>query len=137
MQIKHWFDGLSQLHRFDFKDGKVTYKSRIMATAERDVISQKARFNYPTFGQPMDMTKLGRVVSFCRALKAPVIPSNNQASLAAIKMASEAGDPVNMFVIKTDHSQLLQFDPDSLEPVKVFNYGDIGPGVGVIYTTSA
>jgi len=44
-EIRHWFDGLSLHHRFEIKDGQVTYRSKHGATAAEEYIRRTG--NYP------------------------------------------------------------------------------------------
>ncbi|CAG8599538.1 5840_t:CDS:2 [Ambispora gerdemannii] len=59
-KFHHWFDGLAQVHRFEIRDGKVTYRSRSIATAIEKAIAENGRNPDITFAQDLLSAKTHR-----------------------------------------------------------------------------
>ncbi|KAF9957780.1 hypothetical protein BGZ72_001355 [Mortierella alpina] len=145
IHIEHWFDGLTQLHRYEIaKGGKVSYRSRNTSSDlhERYKKAEKVTgvtfcnrdpcktiFNkfFTTFksavigGPPMSGTDTN----------VTVMPRANFPGLMdRVDQSSKEGDKSNgpkirNLVMNTDGNILQEIDPVTLEPIRLFTYGDI------------
>jgi torulene dioxygenase len=44
VQIDHWFDGLSLLHRFEVSEGKVHYRNRFTSPNQEKLVKETGEF---------------------------------------------------------------------------------------------
>ncbi|CAG8643497.1 6671_t:CDS:2 [Ambispora leptoticha] len=131
-KIHHWFDGLAQVHRFEIRDGKVTYRSRNISKVS-DII---------TFGQdPCESLFHKFSTSFQVITGAKGISQNTDANTNAntnVTLTRELPLPENQralmsakthrqLVAQTDANILKTLDPITIEPIKVFNFSEYDP----------
>ncbi|KAJ3193059.1 hypothetical protein HK101_005498 [Irineochytrium annulatum] len=145
-EISHWFDGLTQIHKFSvMPNGKVTYMSRATAKGvERHLANNGA--TSITFGQKDPCkTFFGRMFTFVTTLTGNVekfrgadetnvgvtistnFPLETVGARAVLgKNEDQTRGPRNI-VVKSDMASLQELDPVTLEPLRVFSYRKINP----------
>src|ERR1700720_3752697 len=47
--FNHHFDGFAMLHRFEFRNGEVSYRNRFLRSRSFEYATQKGRMGYPVF----------------------------------------------------------------------------------------
>ncbi|KAG0251469.1 hypothetical protein DFQ27_008730 [Actinomortierella ambigua] len=149
VHIQHWFDGLAQLHKYEIhKGGRVTYRSRNTSddlrerykTAEnvtgvtfcqRDPCKTIFQKFFTTFkaatmgtGEKMEGTNVNVNVMFT-----PNFPGLRQGADEK-KKVSERKSPLRNLITTTDGNALQELDPDTLEPIRIFNYGYLDDSLG-------
>ncbi|XP_022076751.2 beta,beta-carotene 15,15'-dioxygenase [Acanthochromis polyacanthus] len=115
-QYNHWFDGLSLIHSFTFRNGEVTYRSKFLKSdtykknvkADRIVVSEFGTMIYPDpckniFSRAF--THLSNVI--------PDFTDNNLINIIRYGQDYYASSEVNY---------INQIDPDTLETVSKMNY---------------
>jgi carotenoid cleavage dioxygenase-like enzyme len=109
--IPHWFDGLAQLHRFSFGDGRVQYSNRFIRSQsyQRDNAEGKIHFR-------------GFAVDPCRSLfqKAMALFSSEQGNNTVVNV-TRLGEH---YLAMTEFPLPMAFDPDTLETLGVYGYDD-------------
>ncbi|RUP44501.1 carotene dioxygenase [Jimgerdemannia flammicorona] len=134
--IVHPFDGLSQVHRFEFlgASNTVRYNSRYTARGvERRI--ERGDDTIIMFGQDPCQTTLGRMQSFFHRLMAdpkearkmhdedPSSESINVTVTPNFPLPKEMTDDKLVVVVKTDVNIMQLIDAETLEPKKLFTYG--------------
>ncbi|KAI9021776.1 carotenoid oxygenase [Hyaloraphidium curvatum] len=146
--ISHWFDGLSQIHRFEITpDQKVLYRNRNTAKGVEELIRREGGLPV-SFGQETDpcVSLLGRFMSFYSRFTNPQPPASKRpvdSGNVGVTVSPDfpipsppPGKPApgmpRTLVVKTDVNELQQLDPVTLEPVALYGYQDLnremGPG---------
>src|ERR1700726_4679478 len=59
--LNHHFDGFGMLHRFEFRNGEVSYRNRFLRSRFFEYAPQKGQMGYPVFGTCLDPERLERV----------------------------------------------------------------------------
>lgn len=102
-KFKHWFDGYAILHRFNIREGKVTYTNKLQET--EDYLRDKKR--------GMTGHQWGSVEDPCASVFHkffsaffPVYNTNTNVSIARLG---------NEYVSMSDYSNMNGFDPETLE----------------------
>ncbi|CAD6581797.1 MAG: hypothetical protein CYPHOPRED_001711 [Cyphobasidiales sp. Tagirdzhanova-0007] len=124
-EIKHWFDGLAQVHRFEFDDGQVIHRSKDTSEELREYIKQNGNYRdsksvpneqeeYPSldfFAGKVDLTgmKSRQNVNVTISRDFPMPPTE-------LSTASKT------IVAKTDTIVLQLLDEETLEPLEQFDY---------------
>src|SRR5512143_2011507 len=62
-QYRHWFDGLSMLHRFSFRKGAVSYANKYLQSRDYREAVIKGRIAVPEFGTEPDRSIFQRLLS--------------------------------------------------------------------------
>lgn len=108
---RHWFDGHSMLHKFSFRDGKVSYLNRFLETRAHKEAMDAGRIVYSEFATDPCRNLFGRA----RAVFSPQVTDDAKVNVTKIdhKYMALAETPIQVF-----------FDPDTLKTVGVFNYED-------------
>ncbi|KAF8927535.1 carotenoid oxygenase [Dissophora ornata] len=144
VHIQHWFDGLAQVHRYEIqKGGKVSYRSRNTSNDLRKRYEKAEKVTGVTFCQRdpcktifqkffttfKTATVGGEAISGTE-INVAVIPTPNFPGLMEKKSADAksagGGNPnIRNLIMNTDGNVVQQLDPVTLEPIKLFTYGDI------------
>ncbi|KAI9652930.1 MAG: hypothetical protein M1829_001357 [Trizodia sp. TS-e1964] len=142
--ITHWFDGFTQVHRFQIKPSKdpkspsqVFYNSRNTVDALIEDIRINGRYRGVTFGQKRDpcQTHFRKFMSLFE--KAPrgdpsltnvgVTISINPPGLTPVAEDNQQG--IKTLWAKTDASILKQLDPETLEPIGIASQSKLHPSL--------
>ena len=110
-QYRHWFDGLAMLHKFSFANGRVSYANKFLQTNAYKAAQENGRISYSEFATDPCRSLFQRVSSVFQ----PQITDSAKVSIAQIadKFMALAETPIQ-----------VEFDPETLETVGVFNYED-------------
>ena len=101
-RMRHWFDGLAMLHRFDLGGEEVSYASRFVQSKAYREAQATGRISYSEFGTDPCLTLFAKV----RSLFAPRITDNPNVNLTRL------GD---RFVSMTETPMPVEFDASTLE----------------------
>ncbi|KAF9978363.1 hypothetical protein BGZ73_002746 [Actinomortierella ambigua] len=154
VHIQHWFDGLAQLHKYEIhKGGRVTYRSRNTSNDLRERYQKAEKVTGVTFcqrdpcktifqkffttfkaatigtGEKMEGTNTNVNVMFT-----PNFPGlrddRNYPTDAEKKKRQGRKSPLRNLITTTDGNALQELDPDTLEPVRIFDYGYLDDSLG-------
>jgi len=108
-RYRHWFDGHSMLHKFTFRNGKVSYANRFLETRAHKEAMETGRIVYTEFATDPCWSLFGKA----RAVFSPQITDDAKVNVARIedKFMALAETPVQVI-----------FDPQTLKTLGVFNY---------------
>ncbi|KAI9276730.1 carotenoid oxygenase [Phascolomyces articulosus] len=141
--IKHAFDGLPFMHRFEISSEKqaVRYNARNLAgSLERQLVGQRAKSSV-FFGHVQDLSILDRCVAIVSRIREIVftgIINRKDPSSASVGVTPTPNFPMPThwlerskevlgeyhLVSKTDLNVLQQVHANTLEPKRLYNYGD-------------
>lgn len=108
---RHWFDGLAMLHRFSFRDGRIGYANRFLQSgAWLDATSRNKIIRREFASQP----RFDLLDRFARIFDPRVTDNAN------VNTARFGKD----FVALTEPPTPLRFDPETLETLGAYDYGD-------------
>lgn len=108
-QYRHWFDGLAMLHKFDIQGGQVSYANRFLNNRAYQQAMDTGKIAYSEFATDPCRSLFQRVTSvFSRE-----ITDSAKVSLAKI---------ADRFMALGETPIQVEFDPETLEAVGVFNY---------------
>ncbi|RUS21095.1 putative carotene-dioxygenase [Endogone sp. FLAS-F59071] len=141
-KISHPFDGLSQVHRFEFlgASNTVRYNSRYTARGYEKRIERRDD-TMIMFGRDPCQTTLGQLQSFYHRLLSnheakrkmheedPSSENINVTVTPNFPLPKEMTDDKLVVVVKTDANILQLIDAETLEPKKLLNYTDIDPNL--------
>ncbi|KAG0013304.1 hypothetical protein BGZ81_001092 [Podila clonocystis] len=146
IKIQHWFDGLAQIHRYEIqKGGSVTYRSRNTSNDLRERYEKAEAITGVTFCQrdPCKTIFQKFFTTFKMAAFGGPVMSGTDTNVAVIPVINFPGfknDPnvklkktppknqnpnVQNLVMNTDGNVMQELDPVTLEPLRLFTYGDI------------
>ena len=108
--FRHWFDGLSMLHRFTFKEGAVSYGNKFLQSRDYRESTAQDRITMPAFGTDPCRSIFQRVFS----LFSPSLSDNANVNITQI---------ANHYIAMTETPLAIEFDPDTLKTLGVFDYG--------------
>ncbi|KAK9717713.1 hypothetical protein K7432_005998, partial [Basidiobolus ranarum] len=132
--IQHWFDGLSQIHRFEIRASGVTYRNRNTAKGYEDKIRQGLARDEITFGQDPCQSIFEKYFTVFKEITGflthePSKPDEVNVSVTlslnfpGVKNSNDG--PIQNLVAKTDANSLQSLDPVTLEPLAALNYTKI------------
>lgn len=110
---RHWFDGLAQLHRFELAAGQVTYSSRYLHSQDYLQSQVDGKIAYPAFASDPCWTLFRRL----KALFWPDVTKNPNVNLGRLD---------GRWLALTELPMPIEFDPETLATVGVFNFADPG-----------
>ncbi len=110
-QYRHWFDGLAMLHKFSFAGGCVSYANKYLETRAYNEAMAGGRIAYSEFATDPCRSLFQRVQS----VLSPKVTDSAKVSIAKI---------ADRFMALAETPIQVQFDPETLESVGVFNYED-------------
>ena len=108
--FEHWFDGLAMLHRFGFREGRVSYANRYVRSRAHEGAMREGRITHAEFMTDPCYGLFGRVMSWFR----PDTTDNPDVNV------SELGGEV---VALTETPIPIRFDPETLETLGPLAYG--------------
>ncbi|MDP3794710.1 MAG: carotenoid oxygenase family protein [bacterium] len=108
---RHWFDGLSMLHRFSFRSNRVAYRNKFLCSRAFKAASRSGAIMYAEFATDPCRSLFRRVTS----LFVPVFTDNANVNI---------GRFADKFIAMTETPLPIIFDPGTLETLGVFNYQD-------------
>ncbi|KAL4458227.1 hypothetical protein ABPG75_013092 [Micractinium tetrahymenae] len=123
--VPHWFDGLTQLHAWEFDQGKVFYRSRHLYPALEKHVSSTRRysgFDCPAGSSVLGM--LGRRLLQALRLVAPGKPADPTSRL---NVGVTIGPIAQDLYSKTDANVLTPIDQATLAPRPQTTYTDMNP----------
>ena len=109
--VKHWFDGLSMLHNFVFRDGKVLYSCRFLRSQAFTNAQLHGRLCSREFGTDPSMNLWDRTAA---------IFQQHFTDNANVNVAKIAG----VHVALTETPTSTAFDPENLNTVGKFKFDD-------------
>lgn len=110
-QYRHWFDGLAMLHKFSFSGGRVSYANKYLESRAYDEAMASGRIAYSEFATDPCRSLFQRVSS----VFSPRVTDSAKVSIAKI---------ADRFMALAETPIQVQFDPETLKSVGVFNYED-------------
>ena len=106
---RHWFDGLAMLHKFSFANGQVSYANKFLETEAYKAAKETGKISYSEFATDPCRSMFGRVM----AVFSPKITDSAKVSVAKI---------ADRYMALAETPIQVEFDPQTLESVGVFNY---------------
>lgn len=106
-KFTHWFDGMALMHRFNIKDGQVTYSSRFLQSDSYVQNSEKNRIVVSEFGTLVTPDPCKNI--FARFFSRFQIPKTTDN--AGVNFVKYKGD----FYVSTETNFMRKIDPVSLE----------------------
>jgi beta,beta-carotene 9',10'-dioxygenase len=108
---RHWFDGLAMLHKFSFAGGSVSYANKFLETKAYQEAQATGKISYSEFATDPCRSLFARAM----AVFSPKITDSAKVSIArfAERYLALAETPIQ-----------VEFDPQTLQSVGVFNYED-------------
>src|SRR3989442_650767 len=104
-QVRHWFDGLSMLHRFTFADGAISYSNRFLESKAYLDARDKGRITHRDFATDPPRSYLRRITS----------PPTDNCDVNIIRVGGA-------FIAITETVKMYEFRPDDLGTVGRFRY---------------
>lgn len=110
-RYRHWFDGLAMLHKFSFAGGRVSYANKFLETKAYREAQETGEISYSEFATDPCRSLFARAM----AVFSPKITDSAKVSVArfAERYLALAETPIQ-----------VEFDPQTLQSVGVFNYED-------------
>lgn len=103
----HWFDGMAMMHRFNIKDGEVTYSSRFLHSDSYVKNSERNRIVVSEFGTLALPDPCKNI--FARFFSRFQIPkATDNASVSFVKYKGD-------FYVSTETNYMRRIDPETLE----------------------
>lgn len=110
-KYNHWFDGLAMLHRFAFSDGRVSYANRFLCSRAYREGTARGKIIRREFATDPHRTLCEHIAAYF----SPGFTDN-----CNVNTGKFDGD----FVALTETPQPLRFNPDTLETLGAYDYGD-------------
>ncbi|MBI4208099.1 MAG: carotenoid oxygenase family protein [Deltaproteobacteria bacterium] len=108
--FRHWFDGLGMLHKFSFRNGKVSYANRYLQSRAYKKTLKTGKIHYREFATDPCRSLLGRVGSLF------FTEFTDNANVNVTQIAQR-------FIAMTEAPMAVEFDINTLETTGVFDYG--------------
>ena len=110
-KFQHWFDGLAMLHKFSFKEGKVSYANKFLESKAYQSAMETDKISYREFATDPCRSIFKRVSSMFST------KFTDNANVNITKIAER-------FVAMTETPLPVEFDIQTLKTVGVFAYDD-------------
>ncbi|HEX5359372.1 MAG TPA: carotenoid oxygenase family protein [Candidatus Nitrosotalea sp.] len=110
-KFRHWFDGLAMLHKFSFKDGKVSYANKFLESQAFKSAKEENKISYREFATDPCRSIFKRVSS----MFSTKFTDNSNVNITKI---------AEHFVAMTETPLPIEFDSETLRTVGVFPYDD-------------
>lgn len=110
-KYRHWFDGLGMLHRFAFQDGKVSYANKFLQSPDYREAQEQGRITHAGFATDPCRNIFAR---FFHLFSPDPGALNGNVNLTQVADA---------YIAMTETPLPIQFDPQTLATVGVFDYG--------------
>ncbi|KAF7724670.1 hypothetical protein EC973_000842 [Apophysomyces ossiformis] len=133
--IRHAFDGMPFMHRFEFSSESIRYSSRHLSEAVEKQLTEN-RPDKVLFGHSQTLTPWERIKHIVGRVNALLIQGghfdNKDPSSEMVGVTATPNYPVphganeeRVLVAKTDANLLQQVDADTLIPKRLFNYASL------------
>lgn len=106
---RHWFDGLAMLHKFTISSGQVSYANKYLNTQSYRTANQTGKISYSEFATDPCRSLFARITT----VFSPKITDSAKVSIARI---------ADRFIALAETPIQVEFDPETLQTVGVFNY---------------
>jgi beta,beta-carotene 9',10'-dioxygenase len=106
--VNHWFDGLAQLHRFSFAEGRVGYASRFLRSKAFTAAERDGRLAYREFATDPCRSAFRRVASL-------FTPGHDMTDNGAVNVVALG----ERWLALTETPMPVEFDPGTLETLGV------------------
>ncbi|GJM06873.1 MAG: 15,15' beta carotene dioxygenase [marine bacterium B5-7] len=113
--IKHWFDGLAMLHRFQISGGSVTYTNKMLQSDCYLEAKQHQRFNHDMFAEKPNYPWWQRLYRQC----VPKFTDNTNVNIGLVD---------GQTIALTETPRYIAFDSDTLETQGQFAFQDAVSG---------
>jgi len=113
--FRHWIDGLAMLHKFSFQHGEVSYANKFLESRAYKKAMETEKIHFSEFATDPCRQIFGRISS---------IFSRQATDNANVNIAKIA----DRFVAMTETPLPIEFEPQTLRTLGVFNYEDKIPG---------
>ncbi len=110
-KMNHWFDGFAMLHKFSFKNGKVSYANKFLESKAYKYTKEHGKINYSEFATDPCRSIFKRFTQ----VFFPKITDNTNVNISRI---------ADEFVAFTETPLPIKFDLKTLKSLGVFNYDD-------------
>jgi carotenoid cleavage dioxygenase-like enzyme len=120
-QYRHWFDGLSMLHRFTFKSGAVSYANKYLQSRDYREAMDRGRITVSGFATDPGRSIFQRFFSIFE----PSSIQNGNVNLAQV---------ADRYLAMTEVPLPMEFDLHTLKTLGVFDYG--GDKLSGVLTTA-
>jgi beta,beta-carotene 9',10'-dioxygenase len=114
-RFRHWFDGFAMLHKFSFAGGRVSYAGKYLETKARASAEAEGRITYTDFATDPCRSLFARAM----AMFTHQVTDNAKVSI---------GHFADRFLAMTETAIQVEFDPETLKSVGVFQYEDAPVG---------
>jgi carotenoid cleavage dioxygenase-like enzyme len=114
-RFRHWFDGFAMLHKFSFQGGRVDYAGKYLETKARASALAEGRITYTDFATDPCRSLFARAM----AMFTHEVTDNAKVSI---------GHFADRFLAMTETAIQVEFDPETLKSVGVFQYEDAPVG---------
>lgn len=134
--IRHWFDGYALAHSFKFDTTKCSVAYRSKFTSEsviRAAESQTKAAHHPfeVSQQDPSMSSFERIRRF---LSTPPVDSTTKENAVNINVSLQNIPGKGELVARTDASNSMVLDPDTLQPREFFASKDLGKGLSGMFS---
>jgi beta,beta-carotene 9',10'-dioxygenase len=109
--FRHWFDGLSMLHCFTFKNGVVSYVNKFLQSRDYRESTARGKITMAAFATDPCRSIFQRIIS----LFSPSLPENGNINITQI---------ASHYIAMTETALAVEFDPHTLKTLGVFDYGN-------------
>ena len=106
---RHWFDGLAMLHKFSFGNGQVSYANKFLETKAYQDAMDSGGIAYSEFATDPCRSLFGRVT----AVFSPKVTDSAKVNITRL---------ANQYLALAETPIQVEFDPETLKSVGVFNY---------------
>ncbi len=113
--FRHWFDGFAMLHKFSFKDGKVSYANKFLESDAYKTAKETGKISFSEFATDPCRSIFNRVQSTF----SPKASDNANVNVTRLG---------NRFLAMTEIPVPIEFDPETLKTVGVFDDPNRVPG---------
>jgi len=113
--FRHWFDGFAMLHKFTFAGGRVDYTGKFLESQARASALAEGRITYTDFATDPCRSLFARVT----AMFTNRVTDNAKVSIGLF---------ADRFLAMTETPIQVEFDPETLKSVGVFQYEDVSAG---------
>lgn len=101
LRLRHWFDGMAMLHRFDLGGKTVSYANRFLESRAYEAIKLDGQISFSEFATDPCRSLFGRVFS----VFSPGVSDNANVNVAALG---------ERLIAMTETPMPIEFDPDTL-----------------------
>ncbi|TVQ00905.1 MAG: carotenoid oxygenase family protein [Balneolaceae bacterium] len=108
---RHWFDGLSMLHKFTFKNGGISYANKFLQCKAYHEAKENDKISYSEFATDPCYSLFDRV----KEIFDPKITDSAKVNVARLG---------GKFIAMGEPSLQIEFDPETLRSLGVYTYDD-------------